>query len=191
MFNCLILTQYTYTAVRCFLYYKLSSIKQYQCLSILILCDLCMQLPTSTSSDFANGSEIIADSGSLNNDASGDQEVSSELTGNSADEIAVSHFEADELAASFPAKETIDYQVKTREILHANTRDRVSTYRQHMAKSRNSNVLESNYIIKCSIFVILGRDSLIPPPELRRVQVCGRRKPKSEENNQHADNQNK
>ncbi|PFX32034.1 hypothetical protein AWC38_SpisGene3156 [Stylophora pistillata] len=84
MFNCLILTHYRYAA-----------------------------LPTSTSSDFANGSEIISDSVSLNNDASGDQEVSSELTGNSADEIAVSHFEADELAGSFPAKKTIDYQEET------------------------------------------------------------------------------
>ncbi|XP_022782972.1 serine/threonine-protein phosphatase 6 regulatory ankyrin repeat subunit A-like [Stylophora pistillata] len=72
--------------------------------------NLAEELPTSTSSDFANGSQIIADSGSLNNDASGDREVSSELTGNSTAEIAVSHFEADELAASFPAKETIDYQ---------------------------------------------------------------------------------
>ncbi|PFX30684.1 hypothetical protein AWC38_SpisGene4595 [Stylophora pistillata] len=80
--------------------------------------ELDKKLPTSTSSDFANGSEIISDSGSLNNDASGDQEVSSKLTGNSADEIAVSHFEADELAASFPAKETIDYQEKTHLYLH-------------------------------------------------------------------------
>ncbi|PFX13714.1 hypothetical protein AWC38_SpisGene22173 [Stylophora pistillata] len=72
--------------------------------------ELDKELPTFTSSDSANGSEIIADSGSLNNDASRDQEASSELTRNSADEIAVSHFEADELAASFPAKETIHYQ---------------------------------------------------------------------------------